>query len=114
MFPADHVIDLKGVANVPHDMRHLLAGGHHTLELVQKAIADAATKHALVDVKLHAPIENPDKVHQAISLSACALHIPAHQIVCVGLNYKDHAKESGLPIPPEPVLFSKVGGILSR
>ena len=28
-------------------------------------------------------------------------------IVCVGLNYKDHAAESGLEIPPEPLLFSK-------
>jgi 2,4-diketo-3-deoxy-L-fuconate hydrolase len=29
------------------------------------------------------------------------------KIVCVGLNYADHAKESGNPIPPEPVLFLK-------
>ncbi len=29
------------------------------------------------------------------------------KLVCVGLNYADHAKESGLPIPEEPVLFMK-------
>jgi 2-keto-4-pentenoate hydratase/2-oxohepta-3-ene-1,7-dioic acid hydratase in catechol pathway len=29
------------------------------------------------------------------------------KIVCVGLNYADHARESGHPIPPEPVLFLK-------
>jgi 2-keto-4-pentenoate hydratase/2-oxohepta-3-ene-1,7-dioic acid hydratase in catechol pathway len=29
------------------------------------------------------------------------------KIVCVGLNYVDHARESGNPIPPEPVLFLK-------
>jgi len=29
------------------------------------------------------------------------------KIVCVGLNYADHAKESGLPVPSEPVLFMK-------
>jgi 2-keto-4-pentenoate hydratase/2-oxohepta-3-ene-1,7-dioic acid hydratase in catechol pathway len=29
------------------------------------------------------------------------------KIVCVGLNYRDHAAESGAPIPAEPVLFSK-------
>jgi 2-keto-4-pentenoate hydratase/2-oxohepta-3-ene-1,7-dioic acid hydratase in catechol pathway len=29
------------------------------------------------------------------------------KIVCVGLNYADHARESGQPIPPEPVLFMK-------
>ena len=29
------------------------------------------------------------------------------KLVCVGLNYADHAKESGMPIPEEPVLFMK-------
>ncbi len=29
------------------------------------------------------------------------------KIVCVGLNYSDHAKESGMDIPSEPVLFFK-------
>ncbi len=29
------------------------------------------------------------------------------KLVCVGLNYADHAKESGSPIPEEPVLFMK-------
>ncbi|MCV6825351.1 MULTISPECIES: fumarylacetoacetate hydrolase family protein [Halocynthiibacter] len=28
-------------------------------------------------------------------------------IYCVGLNYTDHAKESGLPVPEEPILFNK-------
>lgn len=28
-------------------------------------------------------------------------------IMCVGLNYSDHAKESGMDIPKEPVLFMK-------
>lgn len=30
-----------------------------------------------------------------------------HQIICVGLNYADHAAESGMPIPAEPILFTK-------
>ncbi|MDP9295498.1 MAG: fumarylacetoacetate hydrolase family protein, partial [Actinomycetota bacterium] len=29
------------------------------------------------------------------------------KIVCVGLNYRDHAAESGQPIPEEPILFPK-------
>ena len=29
------------------------------------------------------------------------------KFVCVGLNYSDHAAESGLPVPDEPVLFMK-------
>jgi acylpyruvate hydrolase len=40
-------------------------------------------------VKLHAPVSNPRKM------------------VCLGLNYSDHAKEAGKPEPKEPILFSK-------
>jgi 2,4-didehydro-3-deoxy-L-rhamnonate hydrolase len=29
------------------------------------------------------------------------------KIVCVGLNFRDHAEESGMPLPQEPVLFLK-------
>jgi 2-keto-4-pentenoate hydratase/2-oxohepta-3-ene-1,7-dioic acid hydratase in catechol pathway len=38
-------------------------------------------------------------------LGPCVASVP--KIVCVGLNYVDHAKEAGMPIPPEPVLFMK-------
>ncbi len=29
------------------------------------------------------------------------------KFLCIGLNYSDHAKESGMAVPPEPVVFSK-------
>ncbi|MDC0530647.1 fumarylacetoacetate hydrolase family protein [Alphaproteobacteria bacterium] len=29
------------------------------------------------------------------------------KFLCIGLNYSDHAAESGLPVPSEPILFSK-------
>jgi 2-keto-4-pentenoate hydratase/2-oxohepta-3-ene-1,7-dioic acid hydratase in catechol pathway len=29
------------------------------------------------------------------------------KIVCIGLNYRDHARETGAPIPEEPVVFMK-------
>ena len=41
------------------------------------------------DVRLGSPIARPSK------------------IVCVGLNYRDHAKESGMAVPSEPVIFFK-------
>ena len=31
------------------------------------------------------------------------------KIVCVGLNYREHAREAGLPVPSEPILFLKAG-----
>ncbi|MHB0980922.1 MAG: fumarylacetoacetate hydrolase family protein [Thermoleophilia bacterium] len=43
----------------------------------------------LESVRLLAPIPEPGK------------------IVCIGLNYRDHAAEAGLPLPEEPVLFAK-------
>jgi 2-keto-4-pentenoate hydratase/2-oxohepta-3-ene-1,7-dioic acid hydratase in catechol pathway len=43
----------------------------------------------LEEVRLLAPVPRPGK------------------IVCVGLNYRDHARETGQDIPGEPVLFSK-------
>ena len=30
-----------------------------------------------------------------------------HQILCIGLNYRDHAAETGAQVPAEPVLFTK-------
>ncbi|MBV8384662.1 MAG: fumarylacetoacetate hydrolase family protein [Planctomycetaceae bacterium] len=29
------------------------------------------------------------------------------KIICLGLNYRDHAAETGVPVPVEPILFSK-------
>ena len=29
------------------------------------------------------------------------------KIVCIGLNFSDHAAESGMPLPAEPVIFFK-------
>ena len=31
-------------------------------------------------------------------------------ILCIGLNYSDHAAEAGMPIPTEPILFNKSSG----
>ncbi len=38
-------------------------------------------------------------------LGAPVANVP--KLICIGLNYADHAKESGLPIPAEPVVFMK-------
>lgn len=27
------------------------------------------------------------------------------KVICIGLNYSDHAEESGMPIPAEPIVF---------
>jgi 2,4-diketo-3-deoxy-L-fuconate hydrolase len=35
------------------------------------------------------------------------------KIVCIGLNYRDHAKEAKMDIPPEPVLFAKASSSIA-
>lgn len=35
------------------------------------------------------------------------------KIVCIGLNYSDHVKESGMEVPDEPVLFMKATSSIS-
>ncbi len=54
---------------------------------------------------------------RALDLSACPVVDAGARVglpwtgcgkfICVGLNYADHAAESGMPIPAEPVLFTK-------
>jgi 2-keto-4-pentenoate hydratase/2-oxohepta-3-ene-1,7-dioic acid hydratase in catechol pathway len=34
------------------------------------------------------------------------------KLLCIGLNYRDHAIESGMEIPSEPVVFNKLAGSL--
>ncbi|MBC8167387.1 MAG: fumarylacetoacetate hydrolase family protein [Bryobacteraceae bacterium] len=63
---------------------------------VDSFLADA-DKEAVADlasVTLMAPIPRPPK------------------LICVGLNYHDHAVESGLPIPTIPVIFNKFPNVV--
>lgn len=38
-------------------------------------------------------------------IGACVGHVG--KLICVGLNYADHAAEAGMDLPPEPILFMK-------
>jgi ureidoglycolate lyase len=49
--------------------------------------------------------ETLPKVSGKPRLGAPVANVP--KLICIGLNYADHAKESNLPIPPEPVVFMK-------
>ncbi|MBU6488518.1 MAG: ureidoglycolate lyase [Burkholderiales bacterium] len=42
---------------------------------------------------------------EGVRLGACVGRVG--KMVCIGLNYADHAAESNLPIPSEPVVFNK-------
>ena len=62
--------------------------------------ADSLAKLAALDTgKLPLVEGNP-------RLGACVGKVG--KFICIGLNYSDHAAESGLSVPPEPVIFMKV------
>ena len=44
-------------------------------------------------------------VSNTTRLGACVGNVG--KFLCIGLNYSDHVAESGLPVPSEPILFSK-------
>jgi len=69
------------------------------------ALTPAALKRLQdVDVATLPIVESPGRV--APPWSGCA------KFICVGLNYADHAAESGVPVPSEPVLFMKTTSAL--
>ncbi|MBM0107165.1 fumarylacetoacetate hydrolase family protein [Steroidobacter sp. S1-65] len=45
------------------------------------------------------------RVEDGVRLGACVGRIG--KFICIGLNFSDHAAESNLPIPSEPVVFGK-------
>jgi 2-keto-4-pentenoate hydratase/2-oxohepta-3-ene-1,7-dioic acid hydratase in catechol pathway len=50
-------------------------------------------------------VDSLPKVRGNPRLGSPIANVP--KLICIGLNYADHAKESNLPIPPEPVVFMK-------
>jgi 2,4-didehydro-3-deoxy-L-rhamnonate hydrolase len=45
------------------------------------------------------------KIVESVRLGPCVAHVG--KFICIGLNYRDHAAESGMQPPDEPVVFSK-------
>jgi 2,4-didehydro-3-deoxy-L-rhamnonate hydrolase len=58
-----------------------------------------------LDPEILPPVEGP------VRLGACVGAV--RNIVCIGLNYSDHAVETNTPIPSQPVVFNKHTGALS-
>ena len=56
-----------------------------------------------------APYEGYERTGEVLKLDGLKLLSPVvfSKAVCIGLNYRDHAEEFGLPIPETPVVFMK-------
>ena len=72
--------------------------------VVEDIRGETLTPEGLAQIRAIEPASLPAAA-PGVRLGPCVAR-PGH-FVAVGLNYADHAEESGLPIPAEPVLFSK-------
>ena len=77
----------------PGSLDQLVKGGLPALTTAAAALA-AGEEVALADVTLLAPLRHPGK------------------IICIGLNYADHSKESGFATPTYPAIFSRYASSL--
>jgi len=77
-----HISDLDGSALTPESLAKL------------RAVDVSSLPKAPADARLSAPVAN------------------VRSFIAVGLNYADHAAETGSPIPPEPILFNKLGNCI--
>jgi 2,4-diketo-3-deoxy-L-fuconate hydrolase len=78
---SDLIPDLAGAVLLPHSLERLRAIDINSLPLV------------------------PGVPQKDLRLGPCVAKIG--KFICIGLNYADHAAESGLAVPPEPVVFNK-------
>jgi len=74
-----------------HSLLGLIAGGADAIDRVQRWVgsAPAGERFDPSATRLRAPIPRPPK------------------IICIGLNYRDHAEETKMAIPEAPTVFSK-------
>jgi 2-keto-4-pentenoate hydratase/2-oxohepta-3-ene-1,7-dioic acid hydratase in catechol pathway len=93
----DVVVDLGKVnPSLPRTMRALLQSLDGKFESLADTVRNASVEARLkmTDVTLAPVIPDPEK------------------IICIGLNYRDHAKETNLAIPEVPTVFAKYSNTL--
>jgi 2-keto-4-pentenoate hydratase/2-oxohepta-3-ene-1,7-dioic acid hydratase in catechol pathway len=86
----DRFVDAWALLGEPHrgSLRELVAAGR--VDELRGRVGDTgAPSHPRAAVKLLPPIPDPEK------------------IVCIGLNYRRHAAEVGMPLPESPTFFAK-------
>jgi acylpyruvate hydrolase len=98
------VADLR----LPVDMVNLLHGGEASLNAAARAVAFVKERQAAGDSTLAAQ----GLLYASAQVELLAPVLRPGKVLCLGLNYRDHAAESGMAVPAYPVLFHKVAGSL--
>jgi 2,4-diketo-3-deoxy-L-fuconate hydrolase len=86
-------VDLSDVVD-DFDERFFAGGGLDRIRPIVDERIVAGRVGIIGDQRVGAPIARP------------------HQILCIGLNFSDHAAESGMPVPDEPIVFNKAPNTL--
>ena len=94
------ILDLTKAAadldfSVPEKIEEVISGGQNMLEKLNKLIKQETCIIPEKEVVFAPCITKPEK------------------IICIGLNYLDHANESNMDIPTSPVVFSKFNNALA-
>ncbi len=77
--------------NLPDSVEDFISAGENLLQTAEHFLRGNPAKYSvrLTETRLLAPIVFPPK------------------IICLGLNYRDHAKETAANVPKEPIIFMK-------
>jgi len=94
-----------GPSALPDDMLGFLWGGDLAMAAARQVEERARKAHAAGE-----PVLGPAGRRVEYPVGAVRIAAPVARpgkIICLGLNYADHAAETGHPKPPAPILFAK-------
>ena len=74
--------------------------------LVQDWDSSTVTIEKLESIK-SADLNLLPKASNVDSIAPCICKQSIGKFICIGLNYSDHAEETGMKVPPEPIMFMK-------
>jgi 2-keto-4-pentenoate hydratase/2-oxohepta-3-ene-1,7-dioic acid hydratase in catechol pathway len=84
------IVDLTKALKAPHlTMSGLISTFPQGRKCIDEIVASGDFRVDSTQIRLRAPISDSTK------------------IVCVGMNYRDHCEEMKMPVPTEPIIFSK-------
>jgi len=95
---------------VSPDMITLLSGGATSLRGAREAIAYVESRLSQSDTTLtkqQGILTTPDQISYLPPV------LRPSKVICLGLNYRDHAAEAHMAVPDYPILFHKVAGSLT-
>ena len=100
----------RGILDVAAAEQEFRENAPTTIDAVFKGQGDAAGLRRLVE-KANAAGRHFVAIDKA-TFGPCVTH--PEKIVCIGLNYRKHAAETGNPVPKEPILFNKFNTALNH